>query len=143
VDLAYPIIVILIRRKLLEKFKISDINLLLKAADLMHDAGFENEDIIFEAVNNILKINANRYEYKGKVIQRKTDKVLGHCEFVLNHIRNCNIVEKDKKGLAALGEDFFNLIEIKSDKALLIKTVFREIRLETDILDGSFEYKEL
>jgi len=43
----------------------------------------------------------------------------------------------------AVGEDFFNLIEIKSDKAFLIRNAFREIRLEIDILDGSFEYKEL
>ena len=125
----------------MQKFIITDLETLLKAADIMHDTGFTKDDINYNAASKVFRISAKQYGYKGKFIQRQTDEVVGTCEMILDDVRNCIIIEKDKKGLDTLGEDYFNFVDSKTDSSFTIRTTFREIVVEVDRLKGTFEYE--
>jgi hypothetical protein len=124
----------------MNEFVIDDLNSLSKAAGYMHDAGFGRESIEYDKTNGILKVTAKKYQYIGKIFQRKTNVVEGEFNLVLSHVKTLDIIERDKKGYQATGEDYFNDIKMKSDKILVIRTAFHEIKLEVEDFLGTFEY---
>ncbi len=124
----------------MKEFEINNLDSLSKAADQLHDAGFTKESIGYDKLSGIFSITAKQYEYTGKILQKKTNVVKGESKLILFNIKACDIFETDKKGYQTVGEDYLNDIKIKDDKILVIRTAFHEIRLEFDILSGTFEY---
>ena len=127
----------------MKNVNLSDFDALLEVADLMHDFYFTKEDVLYNQENNTFKIKAKEYEWKGKLLKGKTSKVKGECVLSLSNIKSCDISEKDSLGYQTVGEDCFNLIKVKNDNSIIIKSSFHEIRLSMSKLDGRFEYQAL
>ena len=126
----------------MEKLDINSFDMLIKAADYMHDSGFKKENIEYDTARGIFKITTKEYEYKGRFIKKQTSAIKGECKLLLFNVQKCDIVERDKLGYQSVGEDYFNTFKIKNEKTIVIKTTFHEIKIEIEKLEGEFEYCE-
>jgi len=125
----------------MESMILSETDSLLKAANTMHDFYFTKEDVSYDKKNNTFILKAKEYEWKGKLLQRKTNIIKGEGTLMLFNINRCDILENDSQGYNSVGEDCFNLIEVKNDNCFILKSSFHEIILDMDKLDGRFEYR--
>lgn len=126
-----------ITKKGLEMLKqlIKDSKTLLAAIDIMHDSGFKIDDIDYNSAKKEITVNTIEYEYKGKRIQTKTDKVNNRYRLVLSHLEDYELVLKDKKGYHAVCEDYVIRAEIDKDNIIIV-CIFHDLKLKYQDING-------
>jgi hypothetical protein len=126
----------------MKKEIINDYHSLEKIVGYMHDSGFSDKDMAYDAIKKEFVLRTKVYEFKGTFLQRQTNAIKGKCCLVLCHVSNMNVVCRDRKGYEAVGEDYLNMIKMENASVLVIKTTFQEIELHVEKFSGMFEYDD-